>query len=79
VKLRAGDMVILNTALGNVSLSLFSTPEPSDILEPESNVKLLQGQVGLVVSLSSHDARSVYIITSTGSGWALGAFLRKIQ
>lgn len=72
-------MVILNTALGNDSLSLFSTPEPSDIFEPESSSKLLKGQVGLIVALASHDARSVYVITSNGSGWALGAFLRKIQ
>lgn len=74
-------MVAINTDLLHdivLYVDLHDSPNPE---EDGFNVvsKLARGETAVVVSLSSHDCRSVYVIGPHGAGWTFGANLKRIK
>lgn len=76
MSLRAGDLVTLKFPF--VSTSLFS--DQPDVLEGNVIVcDITTMDVALVISLSSYDAKCVYIAGPHGCGWAFGAHLKQVM
>lgn len=75
MKFRAGDLVMLNLV---DSVDLFDQPfelnNPSG--DPVSHMD--KSDTAVVVSLSSHDGRCVYVVGPHGAGWTFGALLKRV-
>ena len=75
MKFRAGDMVTVNLV---DATDLFAEPFAAD--EPGHPVSHLTcADTAVVVSLSSHDGKCVYIIGPHGAGWTFGALLKRVK
>lgn len=75
MKLKAGDMVTVNLV---ETIDLFAEQfEPGSQSHPVTH--LTDRDTAIVVSLSNHDGRCVYVIGPYGAGWTFGALLKKIK
>lgn len=75
MKFSAGDMVTVN--LVDV-IDLYDEQfGPNEQARAVS--RLTSADTAVVVSLSSHDGRCVYIIGPHGAGWTFGAFLKRVK
>jgi hypothetical protein len=72
---RAG--MLVTTRQGVEAAELFAML-PSLTLSTADGRYLKQGQVAIVIALSSYDAKAVYLIGPCGAGWAFGAFLERV-
>lgn len=83
MKLRAGDLVVINEMV---------LPRAHLYAEPASTLFVAQtdgsyrevayldvGEPAIVISLSSYDGRCIYVIGPHGSGWTFGAYLKKVK
>ena len=83
MKLHIGDLVTITDAgIGELEL----TSDPEDELMSFSKYKEIRitgrlgyGNVGIVTMAKSHDARRVFLVGSRGSGWTMGAWIRRIM
>lgn len=74
---KSGDLVTANFSFGDVYLWA-TPPKPTDNKRDEPVGVLKSAGVALVIAISGLGGLSTYIVGSTGSGWALSAFLRRI-
>jgi hypothetical protein len=82
MKVRIGDIVTI-TDMGIGELELTSDPEDelmsfSKYKEIKVTGHLGYKNVGIVTMVKSHDARRVFIVGSRGSGWTMGAWIRRV-
>ena len=72
--MRVGDMVTVNLV---EATDLFAEPfGPGEAGHPVSH--LTSHDTAVVVSLSSHDGKCVYVIGPHGAGWTFGALLKRV-
>ena len=76
MKLRAGDMVVLNLV---DETDLFDQPFEIDSPQGHPVSHLTKHDTACVVSLSSSDGRCVYVVGPHGAGWTFGALLKKVR
>lgn len=75
MKLRAGDMVVLNLV---DEADLFDSPFELDNPGGHPVSHLTKRDTAVVVSLSNLDGRCVYVVGPHGAGWTFGAFLKRM-
>jgi len=77
LKLRAGDLVTPSKLLESTATIFVYANKPGAEVFQHPIGELRQSDVALVISLSSSDAKLVYVIGKC-SGWTFGAYLRKL-
>jgi len=78
MKLSIGDLVRLSPIAGKTA-HLTASPSPMwAIGEIEIGI-LRQHDVCIIVAFERHDARNVYVLGPSGSGWIPGAFLMRAK
>lgn len=77
MKFAAGDMVTPNPMMADEVLLYNEPPSPQSNFEHVSF--LSPNNTAIVVSLSSADAKCVYIIGPNGAGWTFGAYLKMVK
>ena len=76
MRFRAGDLVTLNLV---DSTDLFAEAFGPDEGAGQPISHLTARDTAVVVSLSSHDGRCVYVVGPHGPGWTFGALLRRVK
>jgi len=62
------------------SIELYDRPpRPERFAELIATSMLKNGQTAMVISLDTNDARCVYIVGPSGTGWTFGAFLNRVD
>jgi hypothetical protein len=69
--------VLDSIALHSLPLDPMQVQHSGPGQEVTSFLKL--GEIGIIISLSSHDAKSAYVIGPHGGGWTYGACLQRID
>ena len=82
MKFHIGDLVpVTDVGIGELEL----TSDPQDSLMSYDKYKEIKvtghlgvRNLGIVTMVKSHDARRVFIVGPRGSGWTMGAWIKKI-
>jgi hypothetical protein len=78
VKLSVGDLVIDN-GVWNDNDGVYLYDRPPNLDGAVVTATLRPGTAALIIKLDRSDACCVYLLTCTGAGWTLGAYLCKVN
>lgn len=77
MKFSKGDLVCLSPLSGGMA-ELSASPLAFSIDKMNTTGYLFDNDVAVVVSLDKKDCSVVFVVSAKGTGWVVGAFLRKI-
>ena len=83
MKFRRGDLVTtIDYQIGNLELTSLpqgSVMSYSEYEKIKTTGSLSHKNIGIVTMIEGYDCRSVYVVGNSGSGWTLGAWIKKIE